>query len=67
MKMKMKTRNKSNRYDINRPRSRQGHKYISKYNKCLSMMMLLCIKQHLSNIWSWIYENVKQHWGWVGK
>ena len=40
---------------------------ISKYNKCLSMMMLLCIKQHLSNIWSWIYENVKQHCGWVGK
>ena len=30
MKMKMKTRNESNRYDINRPRSRQGHKY-SKY------------------------------------
>ena len=30
MKMKMKTRNKSNRFDINRPRSRQGHKY-SKY------------------------------------
>ena len=24
--------------------------------------VLLCIKQHLSNIWSWIHENVKQHW-----
>ena len=32
-----------------------------------SMMMLLCIAQHLSNIWSSVYENVKQHWGWVKK
>ena len=32
-----------------------------------SMMMLLCITQHLSNIWSSVYENVKQHWGWVKK
>ena len=30
-------------------------------------MMLICIKQHLSNIWSSVYENVKQHWGWVVK
>ena len=29
--------------------------------------MLICNKQHLSNIWGWIYENVKQHWGWVEK
>ena len=28
-------------------------------------MMLLCLKQHLSNIWSSIHEEVKQHWGWV--
>ena len=32
----------SHRCDINRPRSRQGHKY-SQYKKCR-------IKQHLSNI-----------------
>ena len=31
------------------------------------MMMLMCIKQHLSNIWSSIYGEVKQHWGWVEK
>ena len=31
------------------------------------MMKLLCIKQHISNIWSSIHEKVKQHWGWVGK
>ena len=25
------------------------------------------IKQHLSNIWSSVYEKVKQHWDWVEK
>ena len=29
-------------------------------------MMGICIKQHLSNIWSLIHE-VKQHWAWVAK
>ena len=66
MKMKMKMKNRSYRYDINRLRSRHGHKY-SRYTRCLSMMMLLCIKQHLSNIGSSIHEKVKQHWGWVDK
>ena len=66
IKMKMKMKNRSHRYDINRSRSRHGHKY-SKYKKCLSVMMLICIKQHLSNIWNSIHENVKQHWGWVEK
>ena len=41
--------NRSHRYDINRPTSRHELKY-SKYNKCLGMMMLVCIKQHLNNI-----------------
>ena len=62
IKIKMKMKNRSQRYDINRPRSTHGHKYI-KYKKCLSMMILICIKQHLSNIWSSIQEEVKQHWG----
>ena len=44
----VKIENRSHRYDINRPKSTHGHKY-SKYKRCLSMMMLLCIKQHLSN------------------
>ena len=39
----------------------------TKYKMCLSIMMVICIKQHLSNIWSSIYENLKQHWGWVEK
>ena len=41
--MKMKMKNRSHRYDINRLRSRDGHKYI-KYKKCLSMMMFICVK-----------------------
>ena len=31
------------------------------------MIMLVCIKQHLGNIWSSIYEKVKQYWGWTEK
>ena len=30
-------------------------------------MMVICINQHLSNIWSSIHEKVKQRWGWVEK
>ena len=48
MKMKMKMKNRSDRYDINRPRSRQEHKY-SKYKKCLTIMILIYIRQHLRN------------------
>ena len=50
---------------------RHGHKY-NKYKMCLCIMMVICImviciKQHLSNIWSSIHEKVKQHWDWVEK
>ena len=34
---------------------------------CLSIVMVICIKQHLSDIWSSNYEKVKQHWGWAEK
>ena len=64
--MKMKMKYSSQIYNINRPRLRHVHKH-SKYKKCLSMMMLICIKQHLSNIWSSVYKNVKQHWCCVEK
>ena len=57
MKMKVKMKSRSHRYDMNKPRSRHEHKY-SKYHKCFSMMMLICTKQHLSNIWSSIHEKV---------
>ena len=64
----MKMKNRSQRYDKNKPRGRHGHKY-SKYKKCLSMMMLICTKQYLIKIWSSIHEKVKQHWEkhWVEK
>ena len=35
--------------------------------KCLTIIMLICIKQHLSNIWSLIHKKVKQHACWVEK
>ena len=51
MKMKMKMKNRSNRYDINRLRSRMNTNILNILNiKCLSMMMLICIKQHRSDI-----------------
>ena len=32
------------------------------------MVLLICIKQYLSNIWRSIYEiQVKQRWGWLEK
>ena len=46
MNMNMKKKNGSHRYNINRPRSRHGHKY-SKFKTCLIMKILICIKQHL--------------------
>ena len=30
-------------------------------------MMVICIKQHLRNIWSSVHEKINQHWGWVEK
>ena len=40
----MEKKNRSHRYDINRLRSRHGHRY-SNYKTCLSIMMPICIKQ----------------------
>ena len=49
IKMRLKIKNRSQKYDINRTRSRYGQKY-TKYKICLGMMMIICMKQHLSNI-----------------
>ena len=65
-KMRLKIKNRSNRYDINRPRPRHGHKY-TKCKMCLCILMVACIKPDLNNIWSSILEKVKQHWGWAEK
>ena len=48
MKMRLKMKNGSHRYDINRTRSRHGHKY-TKYKMCLSMMIVMCSKQQINN------------------
>ena len=49
MKIRLKMKNRSHRYDINIPKPRYGHKF-TKYKMCLCMMVVTCIKQHLSNI-----------------
>ena len=55
MKMRQEMKNRSHRYDINRPRSRYGGK-CTKYKMCLSTMMVICTKQNLSNIKSSTYK-----------
>ena len=47
-------KNGSHRYDINRTRRRHVHRY-TKYKICFSMVTVMCNKQHVSNIWSWIH------------
>ena len=64
--MMMKINKRSQRYDIHRCRSRDKHKY-SKYKMCLSMMTLVRIKQHVSNILSSTHKKVKQYWSRVEK
>ena len=54
----MKMKNRPPRYDINRPKPRY-----TTHKKSLKML-LICIKQHISNIWSSVHEKNKQHWYW---
>ena len=42
-------KNKSHRYNINRPRHKHRCKH-TKYKMCLIIIMVTGIKQHLSNI-----------------
>ena len=58
--MRLKIKNRSHRYDINRSRRRYGPKY-TKCKMCLSIMMAIYMKQHLSNILRSIHEKFKQH------
>ena len=51
-------KNRSQSYKINCPMPRHGYQY-TKYKMCLSIIMVICIKQHLSNIWSSIHGKVK--------
>ena len=49
MKMRLQMKNRSCRYDRNRPRPGHGNKY-TKYKMNLGIVMVIYIKQHLSNI-----------------
>ena len=51
--MNVEMKNRSYRYDINRTRPRHG------YKMCLNLMMVICNRQHLSNI-SRIHEIMKK-------
>ena len=64
MKMWLKMKNSSHRYDINGPRPRQEHRY-TKYKMCHVPLYNggYMFKQHLSNILGSIHEKVKQHRG----
>ena len=58
MKMSLQMENGSQRYDINTPRPRHGHKY-TKCKMCLGIMMVTCIEQHLINFFLYItYNNI---------
>ena len=48
MKMRLKKKNTSHKYDINRSRPRHEQKHT--LYMCLSTMMVICSKKHLSNI-----------------
>ena len=48
-KKRLKMKNRSSRYDKNRPRCRHGHKY-TKYKICLNIMMVISVRQHVSYI-----------------
>ena len=60
MKMSLQMENGSHRYDINRPRPRDGHKY-TKCKMCLGIMIVICIEQHLINFYIYIYIYIYIH------
>ena len=51
-----------NEAENDRPRLRYERR-CTKCKICLSVMMVIYIKQHRSNISRSIHEKVKQHWG----
>ena len=55
MKMRVKLKNRSHRYNMKKINPRHGYGN-NKYKIRLSMIMVMCNKQHLSNIWSLIHE-----------
>ena len=50
-------KNRWNRHDINSPRPRHRDTY-TLYKMYPNMMMVICIKEHLSIVWSTIHEKL---------
>ena len=46
--------------DINRPRVRQHRHKDTEYKMCQGILMIICVKKHLSNNSSSVHEKVKQ-------
>ena len=61
--MKIKMKNGSHRYDINRPSLDMDTDVVNIRSASVGWFF----KQHLSNMWSSVHEIVKHHWGWVKK
>ena len=59
MKMRLKMKNRS-LCDINRPRVRQHRHKDTEYKMCQGILMIICVKKHLSNNSSSVHEKVKQ-------
>ena len=53
-----KKKNRSHRYDINKPTSRHGLTY-AKYNKSFSIMILIRIKQHTPTLEVQFMKNLR--------
>ena len=49
MKMRLKMKNRSRRYDIIKLRPGHRHRY-TKYKRCLCIIMVISIKQHLNKM-----------------
>ena len=56
MKMRLKIKIRSYRYDANRPMPGHGHKY-TKYKRSLSTMIVTCIKQQLTTFDAQLMKN----------
>ena len=60
MKMRLKTKNRSQRYDINWSRPRHVHRYTKYKIWCLSIMVVICIKLGRFETLSWVEKSVAQ-------
>ena len=67
MKMRLKMKIRSHGYDIKKNLGVDMNANIPNIKYDLAMLMIVCTKQHITNIWSSVCERGKLHWGWVWK